>query len=62
MARAVIGAQIQEELHARAEQLAGLQLFSRSIAASMFHSLTMLTNAIEGVSELMGAATVLSGV
>lgn len=58
MARAVIGAQIQEELHTRAEQLAGLQLFSRSLAASVSF-VELLTNAIEGVAELMGAATVL---
>jgi hypothetical protein len=58
MARAVIGAQIQEELHARAEQLAGLQLFSRSIATSMSF-IGLLTNIIEGISELMRAASVL---
>lgn len=58
MARAVIGAQMQEELHARAEQLAGLQLFSRSVATSMSF-VGLLTNAIEGIAELMGAANVL---
>lgn len=58
MARAVIGAQMQEELHARAEQLAGLQLFSRSLATSMSF-VGLLTNALEGIAELMGAASVL---
>lgn len=58
MARAVIGAQIQEELHARAEQLAGLQLFSRSIATSMSF-IELLTNITEGIAELMRAASVL---
>ena len=58
VARAVIGAQIQEELHARAEQLAGLQLFSRSLAASVSFT-GLLTNTIEGIAELMGAASVL---
>ncbi len=58
MARAVIGAQVQEELHARAEQLAGLQLFSRSLSTSMSF-VGLLTNALEGIAELMGAASVL---
>lgn len=58
MARAVIGAQVQEELHARAEQLAGLQLFSRSLATSI-SLVGLLTNALEGIAELMGAASVL---
>lgn len=58
MARAVIGAQVQEELHARVEQLAGLQLFSRSLATSLSFT-GLLNNAIEGLTELMGAANVL---
>lgn len=57
-ARAVIGAQVQEELHACAEQLVGLQLFSRSLATST-SLVALLTNAIEGLTELMGAATVM---
>lgn len=58
MARAIIGAQIQEELNARVEQLAGLQLFSRSIATSASFA-GLLTNITEGITELMGAGTVL---
>jgi len=58
MARAFIGAQIQEELNERAEQLAGLQLFSRSIAAPVSF-FGLLTNIIEGIAELMDAAVML---
>lgn len=57
-ARAIIGAQIQGDLYARAEQLAGLQLFSRSIASPASFS-ELLTNIIEGIAELMGATSVL---
>lgn len=56
--RVIVGAQVQEELHERAGQLAGLQLFSRSIAAPVSF-FGLLANIIEGITELMGAASVL---
>lgn len=57
-ARTVVGAQLQEELHERAGQLVGLQLFTRSIATpDSFHGL--LASVIEGINELMGAASIL---
>ena len=58
LARAVINAQTQQELNERAGQLVGLQLFTRSIAApTSLHGL--LATVIEGIAELMGAASVL---
>ena len=58
LARAVIGAQTRQELDERAGQLVGLQLFTRSIATPMsLHGL--LATVIEGIAELMGAASVL---
>lgn len=57
-ARVIVGAQVQEELHERAGQLAGLQLFSRSIAAPVSF-FGLLANIIEGITELMDAASVL---
>lgn len=58
LARAVIGAQTRQELDERAGQLVGLQLFTRSIAIPMsLHGL--LATVIEGIAELMGAASVL---
>lgn len=58
VARTIIGAQVQEELHERAGQLVGLQLFSRSLVApTSFYGL--LATMIEGITELMDAASVL---
>lgn len=56
--RSVISAQVQEELHNRSEQLVGLQLFTRSIAVpTPFRRL--MTTIVEGLAELMGAASIL---
>ncbi len=56
--RTIISAQVQEELHNRSEQLVGLQLFTRSIAApTTFRQLVMTI--VDGLAELMGAATIL---
>lgn len=58
LARAVINAQTQQELDERAGQLVGLQLFTRSIASPMsLHG--FLASVIEGIAELMSAASVL---
>ena len=58
LARAVINAQTRQELDERAGQLVGLQLFTRSIASPMsLHG--FLATVIEGIAELMSAASVL---
>jgi len=58
LARAVVNVQTREELEERAEQLVGLQLFTRSIAlpASLEE---FLPAAIKEIAELMGASSVL---
>lgn len=55
---AIISAEAQEEIQARTGQLAGLQLFTRSLAATT--STNRLTGAIvNGVAELMDASNTL---
>ena len=57
-AHAIISAQAQEEIHERAEQLVGLQLFTRSLAAvTSFDRLIGII--VNGVIELMGASSTL---
>ena len=57
-AHAIISAQAQEEIHERAEQLVGLQLFTRSLAAvTSFNRLIGII--VNGIVELMDASNTL---
>jgi GAF domain-containing protein len=57
-ARSIISAQIEEELHERSGQLVGLQLFTRSIAATT-SSHNLLAIIVDEIAELMGATSIL---
>jgi len=57
-AHAIISAQAQEEIHERAEQLVGLQLFTRSLAATATTN-RLLNIIIGGIAELMSASNTL---
>jgi GAF domain-containing protein len=56
--RTIANAQAQEELHNRSEQLVGLQLFTRSIAVPTT-ARQLVTTIVDGLAELMGAASIL---
>lgn len=57
-AHAIVSAQAQEEIQERAEQLAGLQLFTRSLA-SVTTIDQLIRSIVNGVAELMNASSAL---